>query len=172
MKKIIPAFTSLFIFFISSNAQTEIGVEYSHGFGKSYNSNSIGSLFEGFSKTGKSSWQLGASYNFSKGSTKSSGFAISGGYRYGYAYGNSGNLYTGLRLTFNFLKTDRGGSYTQFTPSLEAGYHYTFNNFGKGGYLTPGFGYGYNINFGSKEERTDNGGGNLLLTRIGFGYRF
>ena len=172
MKKLYSLIAFLFILSNSCFSQTEIGVEYSHGFGKSYNSNSIGSLYEGFSNTGKSSWQFGASYNFSKGSIKSSGFGISAGYRYGYAYGNSGNLYTGLRLTFNFLKTDRGGSYTQFTPSLEAGYHYTFNNFGKGGYFTPGFGYGYNINFGSKEEKTDDGEGNVLLTRLNFGYRF
>lgn len=172
MKKLITLFIIFFILSITTNAQTEIGVEYSHGFGQSYNSNSFGSLYEGFSNTGKSSWQIGASYNFSSNSSKSSGFGFSAGYRYGYAYGNSGNLFTGVRLSFTFYKDRRENSFTQFTPSLEGGYHYTFNNFGKGGFVTPSVGYGYNINFGSKEETPDDGEGNLFLIRMAGGYRF
>jgi hypothetical protein len=172
MKKLTASFIFSTILSITTNAQTEIGVEYSHGFGESYNSNSFGSLYEGFSNTGKSSWQVSASYNFSSGTNKNSGFGISAGYRYGYAYGTSGNLFTGARLSFTFYKDEKGNGFTQFTPSLEGGYHYTFNNFGKGGFLTPVIGYGHNINLGPKEETPEDGEGNLFITRLAVGYRF
>jgi hypothetical protein len=172
MKKLLSPFIFFVIFSITANAQTEIGVEYQHGFGQSYNSNSFGSLYEGFSNSGKSSWQIGASYNFASNSSKTSGFGLSVGYRYGYAFGSSGNLFTGARLSFTFYKDEKGNGFTQFTPSLEGGYHYTFNNFGKGGFFNPSIAYGHNINLGPKETTPEDGEGNLFIIRMGAGYRF
>ena len=169
MKKNIFPLILLLSVSIIANSQTEIGVEYQHGFGKSYHSNSIGSLYEGFS-SGRSSWQLGANYNFSSGTTKNSGFGISAGYRFGYGYGNSGNIFTGVRLSFTFYKDEKDSGFTQFTPSLEGGYHYTFNNFSKGGFFTPSIAYGHNFNFGSEGSKDDEV--NLFIVRMSGGYRF
>jgi hypothetical protein len=170
MRKLI---ITSFCLFISSLlfSQTEYGFEYQHGFGKSYNSNSIGSSYEGFS-TGKGSWQAVLHYTWDifttdKSTKGSSDFGISLGYRYGFSYGNSGNLFSGLRLTVSHLFEAK---HTKFTPSAELGYHLTFNNFGKGGFASPSFAFGYDIPMGKEKEEDYEGA--LFIPRIAVGYRF
>lgn len=177
MLKIIIAASGLFCFSLVASAQTEIGAEYQHGFGKNYHDNYLGGLYEGFASTGKSSWQVGLSYTFNSISAEKktygrSGLAISAGYRYGFSYGTSGNLVTGVRTTFSFAKGLESERHSTFTPSLEFGYHYTFNNFGKGGFTTPSLGLGYNIKMSGDEETKENEEGPLFLIRLGAGYRF
>jgi hypothetical protein len=131
----------------------------------------------GFSNTGKSSWQIGINYTFDTlvGEKKSSGkgvLGISAGYRYGFSYGSSGNLVGGARLTFTFLKDVNATQHPVFTPSIEFGYHYTFNNFGKGGFATPSLALGYNLPLGDDKESKDDHEGPLFIPRIAVGYRF
>jgi hypothetical protein len=152
-------------------SQTEIGAEYQHGFGKSYNSNSIGLLSEKFSNNQKNSWQIGIHYtsDIFFGNKKTSGvsdFGISFGYRYGFSYGNSGNLLTGVRATFSFLGEKE---HIKFTPSAELGYHLTFNNFGKGGFTTPSLNIAYDIPLKKASEDYE---GFLFIPRLAAGYRF
>lgn len=177
MKKRISIYTVCLLFFFNSFSQTEIGAEYQHGFGKNYHLNSFGALYEGFSNTGKSSWQIGLSYTFDSkiAENKSSGrngIAISLGYRYGFSYGSSGNLVTGIRAGFNFGKDVEQKNHSVFTPSVELGYHYTFNNFGKGMYTTPSIAFGYNISMTQGKEKEDDYEGTLIIPRVGIGYRF
>ena len=160
------------IFNVVAYTQTEIGAEYQHGFGKSYNSNSIGALYEGFSNTGKSSWHIGFHYTgdvfFSNKKTQGiSDFGISLGYRYGFSYGSSGNLFGGTRATFSFIDEK---NHIKFTPSVEFGYHYTFNNFGKGGFATPSLAFGYDIPIG--KEKAEDYEGAVFMPRLAVGYRF
>jgi len=167
-----------FYLFISAHlfSQTELGAEYQHGFGKSYNINSFGALYEGFNYTG-SSWQIGLSYSFDAliGDKKSSGrngLGLSLGYRYGFSYGTSGNLIGGVRTTFNFGKDVEQKKHTVFTPSIEFGYHLTFNNFGKGGFTTPSIAFGYDIPLTQGDAGKDDHEGALFIPRIAVGYRF
>ena len=153
-------------------SQTEIGAEYQHGFGRSYNSNSIGALYEKFSKTGKGSLQVGFHYTSdifrsNKEAHGVSDFVFSFGYRYGFSYGNSGNLFSGVRATISFMDEK---NHVKFTPSLELGYHYTFNNFGKGGFATPSLAFGYDVPVG--KEKIKDYEGLLFIPRLAAGYRF
>ncbi len=166
-----------FCLFISSLlfSQSEFGIEYQHGFGKGYGYNSVGGIYEGFSNTGKSSWQVGLTYNFSsstggKEASKESGLGLFAGYRYGFSYGTSGNLIGGIRTTFNFNKDSKGEKSSSFLPSVELGYHLTFNNFGKGGFATPSLAVGYEIPMGSESKEDYDGA--LFIPRIAVGYRF
>jgi len=163
--------TSLCLFISSLLfSQTEIGAEYQHGFGKSYNSNSLGALYENFS-SGRGSLCIVAHYTWDIFTTKKvtkgvSDLGISFGYRYGFSYGNSGNLFTGIRATFSFIDEK---DHIKFTPSAELGYHLTFNNFGKGGFTTPSIAFGYDLPLVKKEEDYQ---GPLFIPRLAVGYRF
>jgi len=164
--------TLSFFLFITSHlfSQTEIGAEYQHGFGKNYNSNSIGALYEGFTRDGNS-WQIGIHYTgdvfvMDKKTQGVSSLGFSLGYRYGFSYGNSGNLITGARATFSFLGEK---DHLKFTPSVEFGYHLTFNNFGKGGFTTPSLNVGYDIPLAKESGDYE---GFLFIPRIAVGYRF
>ncbi|HKC35664.1 MAG TPA: hypothetical protein VKB95_06360 [Chitinophagaceae bacterium] len=166
-------FTLFFCLFISVRlySQREYGLEYQHGFGKSYNSNSIGGLFENLSN-GPSTWQVGIQYTWdifvtNKKTQGISDFGILLGYRYHFSYGSSGNLIAGVRTTFSFL-TEK--AYTKFTPSLEFGYHYTFNNFYDGGFTTSSLNLGYDIPIG--KEKSEDHKGFLFIPRIAAGYRY
>ena len=170
MYKVFTLFLCLFISIVLYS-QKEYSLEYQHGFGKKYNSNSIGGLYEGFSNTGKSSWQVGIHYTFDvfysdKTTQGVSGLGLSAGYRYGFSYGNSGNLITGIRATLSFIGEK---DHSKFTPSIEFGYHYTFNNFGKGGFTTPSLNVGYDIPMGNESGDYE---GFLFIPRIAVGYRF
>jgi hypothetical protein len=165
--------TFLICLFISSAlySQKEYGLEYQHGFGKSYNSNSIGASLEKFN-SGKGSLQIVFHYTwdvfYSEKKTQGiSDFGVSFGYRYGFSYGNSGNLLGGIRTTFSHLFEK---NHTKFTPSAEFGYHYTFNNFGKGGFATPSVAFGYDIPLG--KEKDEDYEGTLFIPRLAIGYRF
>jgi hypothetical protein len=173
MKKKIYFLAGCCIFNFAAFSQTELGAEYQQELGKSYVSKSIGALYEQFNKTGKGSVQIALHYTSdifrdNKGGSHGVGdFGLSFGYRYGFSYGNSGNLFSGVRATFSFLaETD----HTKFTPSLEMGYHYTFNNFGKGGFATPSLAFGYDIPMGNKKAEDHKGP--LLIPRLAAGYRF
>ncbi len=177
MKKITALLACASIIYSSAYSQWELGGEYQHGFGKNYNSNSIGGIYEGFSKTGKSSWQIGLNYTFSTSGTgkeafKGSGIGLSLGYRYGFSYGTSGNLFAGARASFTFSKDDKGTGFSVFTPSVESGYHYTFNNFGRGGFATPSLSIGYDIKINGEKESAAVDEGAVFSPRLAIGYRF
>jgi hypothetical protein len=159
--------------FISATvySQNEYGLEYQHGFGRSYNSNSIGAFYEKFN-TSNGSWQILMHYTwdvfYSKKKTQGVGdFGLSFGYRYSFAYGDSGNLLGGIRATFSHLfETD----HTKFTPSVEFGYHFLFNNFSEGAFVAPSLAFGYDIPVG--KEKAEDFAGALFIPRIGAGYRY
>ncbi len=160
------------IFTIAAYAQKEIGAEYQHGFGKSYNSNSVGAIYEGFS-TGRRGWQIALHYTWDtfvadKKTSGVSDLGLSIGYRYGFSYSAHGNIIAGVRATFSFLtETD----HTKLTPSVELGYHYTFNHFlEKGGFATPSFAFGYDHPIG--KENAGDYKGTVFIPRIAVGYRF
>src|SRR4026208_430022 len=96
-----------------------------------------------------------------------SDFGFSAGYRYGFSYGNSGNLFTGARATISFIDEK---DHIKFTPSAEFGYHYTFNNFEKGGFATPSIAFGYDIPI--SKAKADDYEGTLFIPRLAVGYRF
>jgi hypothetical protein len=172
MNKYIITLSCFCIFTITSFSQTEIGAEYQHGFGKSYNYNSIGGLYEGFSNTWKSSWQIGISYTFDITKKDGSSWGISAGYRYGFSYDVDGNLFGGARLTFSFLNDVDSKKHNIFTPSIEFGYHYTFNQGGKGAFTTPSLAFGYDIPMSTGKEAENDHEGALFIPRIAVGYRF
>jgi hypothetical protein len=59
----------------------------------------------------------------------------------------------------------------KLTPSIELGYHYTFNpNYEKGGFLTTSFAFGYDIPVGKEKEGDYKG--RLFIPRLSGGYRF
>ena len=161
------AFLSLYLF-----SQREYGFEYQHGFGKSYNSNSLGASFENFSH-GSSSWQIVAHYTwdiFTKGKNKQgiSNFGLSLGYRYGFSYDINQNFFGGIRTTASFV-TDK--NHVKLTPSIEFGYHYTFNpSFDRGGFITPSVAFGYDIPIG--KEKNEDYKGTLFIPRFAVGYHF
>ena len=165
--------TLIIYIFISilSFSQREYGLEYQHGFGKSYNSNSIGGIFENLSNE-PSSWQVGIQYTWdifitNKKTQGIGDFGILLGYRYHFSYGNSGNLIAGVRTTFSFL-TEK--AHTKFTPSFEFGYHYTFNEFNSGGFTTSSLNLGYDMPIG--KEKAEDYKGFLFIPRIAIGYRY
>ena len=164
------------LFILLSNfalGQSELGAEYEHAFGKKYSSNSVGALFEGFSNTGKNSWQVGLHYrvdifgNKTSHVSGSNSLGVSLGYRHGFSYGSSGNLLFGVRTSFTFITS----SLIEFTPTAEFGYHFTYNHFGKGLYTTPSVALGYNLVL-DKDEEEDYYKGMLLIPRVATGYRF
>jgi hypothetical protein len=154
----------------------ELTGEYQHGFGKNYNVNVLGPRYEVYSNS-KSSWSLGVTYTFSsqgtKGTTeKGCGLGIYAGYRYGVSYGISGNLFGGIRTAFTFSKDKQGKQYATFTPSVETGYHYTSQDFGKGGVFTPFVSLGYDVKMNSKESSKAAHEGAVFSPGISIGYRF
>ena len=153
-------------------SQREYGLEYQHGFGKSYNSNSFGGIFEKFGNS-KSSWQAVVHYTWdifttSKKTQGVSDVGISLGYRYGFSYGDHGNFISGLRITLSHLIEKE---HTKFTPSAELGYHYTFHQFfDRGGFTTPSIAFGYDIPLG--KAKAEDYEGALFIPRLAVGYRF
>jgi len=158
--------------FISSAlySQREYGLEYQHGFGKSYNSNSIATAVERFNN-GSGSWHIGINYSFDvfvtdKKTMGISGFGFSFGYRYGFAYDVHQNFMSGIRATASFV-TEPG--HVKLTPSIELGYHYTFNpSFESGGFFTTSFAFGYDIPLGKEKEGDYKG--TLFIPRLSGGY--
>lgn len=165
---------SLFIFIFIFNtvySQSEYGVEYQHGFGKSYNSNSIGGSFEKFNSN-NGSWQIVVHYTWDvfHAEKKSQGigdFGLSFGYRDRFAYGETGNLMGGIGTTFSHLLEK---DHSKFTPSIEFGYNFLFDNFSEGGFVNPSLAFGYDIPAGRK--RAEDFAGALFIARIGGGYRY
>jgi hypothetical protein len=153
-------------------SQSEYGLEYQHGFGKSYHSNSIGTSLERFDRNGKSWWQVVAHYTWDifvsdKKTQGVSDFGISVGYRYGFSYGDHGNFITGLRITFSHLFENE---HTRFTPSAEFGYHYIFNHsLTNSGFLTPSLAFGYDLPIG--KEKKEDFKGTLFIPRLSGGFR-
>ena len=173
MSKLIILSTLSALFCIAASAQTEFGIDYRYRGAKDFSQHSIGAGMENFS--GKSSWTLGVNYNFSdfgfgKNADKGGGFGVFAGYRYGFSYGGSGNLFGGLDLQLTFNKDNQDKSFTILSPSLEFGYHHTFNHFGKGAFASPAFGIGYNIQVGQNQENFDEGA--FFQARTTIGYRF
>ncbi|HYM92766.1 MAG TPA: hypothetical protein VET23_01395 [Chitinophagaceae bacterium] len=162
------------IFSYSQNPY-EFTAEYQHGFGKNFNENSIGPRYEVYSN--KSSWSLGINYTFSslgsgKNAGKGNGVEVYAGYHYGLSYGISGDLFGGVRTSFTFGKDGEGNKYTLFTPSLETGYHYTTQDFKKGGVFTPFISLGYDVKVNSKESSKAAHEGPVFSPGISIGYRF
>lgn len=180
MKKFIHTLIGIFIISVVGFSQgpTEYSAEYQHGFGNNFNENMIGARYEGYSSLkGKSSWSLGINYNFSilrseKEAAGVSGFGIYAGYRYGLSYGISGNLYAGIRTSFTFNKDVNGNKYSLFTPSIETGYHYTSQDFGKGGCFTPNISLGYDLKLANNEKAKFIHEGAVFTPGISIGYRF
>ena len=173
MRKQIILFALSFLFMIKIHSQTELGADYRYSGGKGFSQHSIGASMENFS--GKNSWTLGVNYNFSnfssaRKSDNGSGVGIFAGYRYGFAYGNSGNLFGGVDFTLTFNKDKQGNSFTVLSPAIEMGYHHTFNNFGKGAFGSPSIGVGYNFEAGQKDEEFDESA--FIRARMTVGYRF
>lgn len=170
MKKLIILHS---IFFISYNlfSQREYGIEYQHGFGKSYHSNSIGVSLEKFNER-KSRYYFVAHYTWDIFSTDKktkgvSDFGFSIGYRYGCGYGDNGNFLTGFRVTLSFLTEEL---HRKLTPSAELGYHHTFNGlYMRGGVMTPSLAFAYDFPLGI--NRKENFKGLLFIPRIVVGHR-
>lgn len=162
------------LLFISSAlySQKEYGLEYQYGFGKSYHSNSIAANIERFNK-GSGSWLIGINYSFDvfvtdKQASGVSGFGFLLGYRYGFSYDVNQNFLGGIRTTVSFASEP---GHVKLTPSIEFGYHYTFNpSFDRGAYITPSFAFGYDIPVGKEKDKDYKG--TLLIPRISAGYRF
>lgn len=187
MKKIICALAGFCFFYTPGFSQHpyEISGEYQHDFGKNYNANSFGARYERYdnnnsrnaNNSNKGSWSFGVNYILSTGSagnekTKGRGFGIYAGYRYGIKYGLSGNLFGGLRTTFAFRNNGQGNNYSVFTPSIEFGYHYTSQDFGKGGAFTPFVAFGYDIKIAADEKTKNIHEGAIFSPGISIGYRF
>ncbi|MDP4260907.1 MAG: hypothetical protein Q8941_00135 [Bacteroidota bacterium] len=187
MKQLIYALMGLCIFPAMGFSQhpSEISGEYQHGFGKSYNTNSIGLRYEGYdnnnsrntNNSNKGSWSLGVNYTFSSlraanETAKGRGIGVFAGYRYGLKYGISGNLYGGIRTAFTFSKDAPGSQYSLFTPSLEFGYHYTSQDFGKGGAFTSFVALGYDIKMAADGKAKGVHEGAIFSPGISVGYRF
>jgi hypothetical protein len=163
----------------------ELSAEYQHGFGKNYNENSIGLRYEGYdnnnirntNNSNRGSWSLGVCYAFSSlrngdKTAKGNGFGIFAGYRYGLKYGITGDPYAGIRTSFIFGKDKSGKTYSLFTPSLELGYHYTSQDFNKGGAFTSFAAIGYDIKMKAAEKTEGLHEGFIFSPGISFGWRF
>ena len=153
-------------------AQKEYGIEYQHGFGKkSYHSNSIAAAVERFNN-GDGSWHIGFNYSFDVFVTKKktsgiSGFGFSLEYRLGFSYDVNQNFLAGLRTTAFFVGEP---GHVKLTPSIELGYHYTFNpSYESGGFITTSFAFGYDIPVGKEKEGDYKG--TILIPRLSAGYR-
>lgn len=156
----------------------ELGAEYQYNSGHNLAQHDIGARYDGFQN--KNNWNISISFDFgntkSKEGYKESGIGLSAGYRYGFSYGTHGNLFGGIRATFEFDKwKDKDGKEiskeTVFVPKIEGGYQYLFGNAGHI-YTTPSIGYGYGIKLSSTgtEEKADEG--SRFISGIALGYRF
>jgi hypothetical protein len=59
----------------------------------------------------------------------------------------------------------------KLTPSIEFGYHYTFNpSFESGAFITPSVAFGYDIPIGNEKEGDYKG--KLFIPRLSIGYRY
>ena len=156
----------------------ELGAEYEYNCGHDLAQHDIGVRYDGFQN--KNNWNIGISYDFGKTKTKNGykecGFGLSAGYRYGFSYGTHGNLFGGVRATFEFDKwKDKDGKEiskeTVFVPKIEGGYQYIFGTTGHI-YTTPSIGYGYGIklNATGTEVKADESG--RFVPGISMGYRF
>jgi hypothetical protein len=169
-KLIITSFLLLLSFHLFS--QREYAVEYQHGFGKSYNSNSIAAGMERFNN-GDGSWLVAINYSFDvfvsdKKTSGISGFGFSLGYRHGFTYDVQQNFLGGIRTTVSFLSEP---GHVKLTPSIEFGYHYTFNpSFESGAFITPSVAFGYDIPVGNEKEGDYKG--KLFIPRLSIGYRY
>lgn len=187
MKQVIGILLSVCIFPLYSISQhpNEISGEYKLSFGKNYNAGNVGAVYEVFDNNNsrntnganKGSWSLGINYAFSstrmdKEKAKGKGFGLWMSYRYGLKYGLSGNLYGGIRTAFTFSKDDPGNKYSIFTPSLELGYHYTAQDFGKGGAFTSFVALGYDVKMTGDKKTKALHEGIILSPGITVGYRF
>ncbi len=177
MKTSVAVLISCFIIGTAGWSQNpwELTGEYQHGFGKNYNVNSLGPRYEVYSN--KSSWSLGITYTFSsqgkeKNIERSKGLGLYAGYHYGLSYGISGNLFGGVRTSFTFGKNKNGEKYTLFTPYLETGYHYTSQDFGRGGVFTPFVSLGYDLRLNPDEQSKASHQGVVVAPGISMGYRF
>ena len=167
--------STFFICLLISSAlysQREYGIEYQHGFGRSYNSNSIGASFENFNN-GKGSWHAVLHYTWDIFTTEKktqgvSDLGFSLGYRYGFSYGDNGNFISGIRFTYSFI-TEK--DHSKLTPSAELGYHYAFNGLYRrgSGFITPSFAFGYDFLVG--KDKAEDFKGPLFIPRIVAGYR-
>lgn len=173
MKKSLAILTCLFVFSNAGFSQTEIGAEAQHAFGKGANFNMIGGRYEGFS--GRSSWSVGLSFNFSskKSYSEYKGFGLYLGYRYGFSYNNSGNgnAFLGFRTTFlflNFAGKEKANS-SSVMPTFEGGYQFIFGNHV---YTTPSLGYGYSIKLSKDYNSMQEDAGSRFIPGISMGYRF
>jgi hypothetical protein len=160
---------------LEAKTQSEYSAEYMHGFGKNFNENITGGRYEGFN--GRNSWGLGIDYTFSsfvsgKENIKSSGWGLYADYHYGFNYGQSRNLFGGIRTAFSFNKKNKGEPYSVFTPSFQFGYHYTAQDFGKGGAFTPSIALGYDMKLNGPDKAKDIHEGAVFLPGITVGYRF
>lgn len=158
------------IFSLISYTQKEHGLEYQHGFGKSYNSNSFGLNVERFNKA-SGSWLVGVNYTFdvfvtNKKISGISGLGFTFSYRHGFTYDVNGNFIGGIRTTASFVNEP---GHIKLTPSIEFGYHYTFNpTYESGVFILPSFAFGYDFPVGKEKEGDYKG--KLLIPRISIGY--
>jgi hypothetical protein len=150
----------------AASAQSEYSAEYVFGLAKNYHENIIGGRYEGFSS--KNSWGLGIDYNFS---SLSKGWAIYADYHYAPAFGLTGNSFAGIRTAFTFSKHNKGENYIVWTPSVQFGYHYTSQDFNKGGAITLYGALGYDVDLSSGKAK-DVHKGAIFLPGITAGYRF
>ena len=164
----------IFTFLVSlhSSSQREYAVEYQHGFGKSYHSNSIGVLVENYGVPGGGSLHFVAHYTWDIFTTtkKTQGigdFGLSVGYRYSFNYGKDGNALGGIRVTLSHIIEK---DHRKITPSLELGYHYLFNPPGtSGGFITPSIAFGWDFPIG--KAKAEDFKGILFIPRFSAGYR-
>ncbi|HYM92765.1 MAG TPA: hypothetical protein VET23_01390 [Chitinophagaceae bacterium] len=173
MKKLITVLICLFVMTTIGFSQTEWGAEAQHAFGKGANDNMIGGRYEGFS--GRSSWGIGLTYNFSskKSYSEYKGFGFSVGYRRGFKYNTSGNgnAFFGFRASFsfaNFAGKEKANG-TSITPTFETGYHIIF---GSHVYTTPSLAYGYEIKLNKENNSLHEDEGSRFIPGISMGYRF
>lgn len=97
-----------------------------------------------------------------------SGFGVLLGYRHGFSYDVHQNFLAGIRTTASFVSEP---GHVKLTPSIELGYHYTFNpSYDRGGFITPSVAFGYDIPIG--KEKVDDYKGTLFIPRIAVGYRY
>ena len=157
---------------LHSFSQRAYGVEYQHGFGKSYHSNSIGTLIENYGYQNTESLHFVAHYTWdifktNKKSRLISDFGLSVGYRKGFNYGRDGNALGGIRVTLShIIKKD----HRKITASLELGYHNIFKPTGtSGGFITPSIAIGYDFPIG--KAKAEDFKGVLFIPRISVGYR-
>lgn len=173
MKKVLGFLICFLTISTLGFSQAELGVEGQHAFGKGANFNMLGGRYEGFS--GKSSWSIGLSYNFSskKSYSESKGIGFYVGYRRGFSYNNSGNgnAFLGFRATFlfnNFAGKEKINS-SSIMPTFEGGYQFLFGNHV---FTTPALAYGYSIKLSKDHNSLQEDDGGRFIPGISMGYRF